>query len=263
MISADEILRNSYCIGREDLKDFVYTEYLQMLILKYINKINLKKPYYLFGAFLNRFMFERNKFGNALSFLTENKTGEDYKQLNEQLKAELELDGYSVKVNKLSKYKYNIEVTSDFLINKITGKKSKYEIFLNYYVVSNYFKPALWELATMALHVNGYEINTYILTVREELSLTTLLKIIYQRKSIEPIELYDIYRLITVNKQMCEINFFKPNELKNITKTLTRAKQKLGTQKIKDINLKSFCLIDKNMAEDFFNFNNWISQLKI
>lgn len=263
MISPDEILRNSYWIGREDLKDFVYTEYLQLLILKYTNKINLKKPYYLFGAYLNRFMFEINKFGNALSFLTENKTEKDYKQLNAHLKNELELDGYSAKINKLSKYKYSIEITSDFLVNEITGKKTKYEIFLNYYVASNYFKPASWKLATMALHVKGYEINTYIVSLREELSLTILLKIIYQRKSIEPIELYDIYRLITVYKQICEINFFKLNELKNLNNTLIRAKQKLGTQKIKEINSKSFCLIDKNKAEDFFNFDNWISQLKI
>lgn len=263
MISPDEILSNSYFIGREDLKDFVYTEYLQLLILKYINKINPKKSYYLFGAYLNRLSFERSKFGNSLDFLTENKSDKDYKKLNTELKKELELEGYSVILNKLSKFRYSLEITSDFLLDETAGKKLKYEIFLNYYVVSNYFKPAIWKLSTQALHVKGYDVNTYIATVRSELSLTILLKIVYQRKSIELIELFDIYTLTTTYMQICETNFFKPNELKYLTKTLIRAKQKLRTPKIKEITSKSFYIIDKNNVEEFFNFSNWVTQLKI
>lgn len=43
MIDPDEILKNSYHADKTELKDFVYTEYLQLLIVKYINEVNLEK----------------------------------------------------------------------------------------------------------------------------------------------------------------------------------------------------------------------------
>lgn len=262
MINPNEILKHSHYFERKDLKDFVYTEYLQLLILKYISDINSKKPYYLFGAYLNRLSFERSKFGNSLDFFTQNKSVKDYRELNERIKAELELEGYTVEITQIAIDKFKLIIGSEFLLAESIGRKSKYEITLNYYFALKYFTKPLWKSITGLMNIRGYDINTYVEIIRPEFSFSVLLKLIYVRKKIEPIELFDVYRLITTHVQQAKNNFFKPNEFKNLINAIKRAKQKLSTHKIKAISLKNFYVIDKNRIEDFFNFNNWITRLK-
>lgn len=263
MIDADEILKNSYHADNTELKDFVYTEYLQLLIVKYINDVNLKKSYYLFGAYLNRLGFERSKFGNTLDFLTEYNSVTDFNLLNEQIKLMLKLEGYEVSIIKDTKYKYTFEITLPKQFDSGTKNSNTYTINLIYYPVSIYFKPAFFKTITGFMHVKGYDVNSYVRAIRTEYSLSTLLKIVNVRKSIEPIELYDIYRLTTTHMQLVEHNFFTKSELKNLIRTITRAKQKLKTQNIKAINTKNFYVLDKYKIEEFFEFNNWINMLKI
>lgn len=263
MIDPDEILKNSYHADKTELKDFVYTEYLQLLIVKYINEVNLKKSYYLFGAYLNRLFFERSKFGNTLDFLTEYNTVSDFNLLNEQIKQELVLEGYEVGIQKETKYKYTFKIALQKHFDSEIKAHNTYTINLIYYPVSHYFKPALFKKIKDVTHIKGYDINSHIRIISTEFSLSTLLKIVYVRKTIEPIELFDIYRLTTTHRQLVEHSFFTPAELKNLIKTISIAKQKLTTQKIRAINNKNFYVIDKNKIEEFFDYNNWINMLKI
>lgn len=263
MLSPDEILKNSYHADVNELREFVYTEYLQLLILKYINEVKLKKSYYLFGAYLNRLFFDRSKFGNTLDFLTDNNSVTDFNLLNEQIKLMLKLDGYEVNILKKTKYQFTFEITVPKQLDSGTNNNNTYTINLIYYPVSNYFKPALFKTITAFMHVKGYDVNFHIRVIRTEYSLSTLLRIVLVRKTIEPIELYDIYRLTTTHWQQVDHKFFTSNELKNLIKTVTKVKQKLTTQKIKAVNNKSFYVIEKNKIKEFFDFNNWITMLKI
>lgn len=263
MINQDEILKNSYHADVNELREFVYTEYLQFLILKYINEVKLKKYYYLFGAYLNRLWFERSKFGNTLDFLTENDTVSEFNLLHEEIKRNLVLDGYDVSIIKETKYKYTFEITSQNLFNLETNTHITYRINLIYYPLYNYFKPALFKTITAFMNVQGYDVNSHVRVVSTEFSLSTLLRIVYVRKSIEPIELYDIYRLTTTHRQLVEHSFFTRAEQNKLIRTVTSVKQKLPSQKIRAINTNNFYVIDKNKIEEFFDFKNWINMLKI
>ena len=263
MIYPVEILRNSYHYGRKDLSDFVYTEYLQMLIVKFINEVSNQKPYFLFGATLNRLGFDRAKFGNTLNFFTENKSVKDFNSINEQIKVQLVLEGYTVKINKKSKFEYSFNISSKDFYNPTTNKHNIYKVNIIYYLASKYFKPTLFKTMTACWYAEAYDVHSLIDIIDFDYSLSTLLRVVFVKKSIQPIELYDIYKLTTSHMQLLKQNFFKPTEQKNLKTTLSKIKQKLGNQKIKDIDSKSFYIIDEYKIEEFFNFNNWINRLSI
>ncbi len=267
MIHPDEILKNSSNAGKEELKELVYTEYLQCLIVKYVNDFDgnksSRKPYYLFGPFLHRIYFGMNRYGNTVDFLTENKSIIDYAVLNNHIEDKLESEGYSVDVKKLDKYKYSFEISSDSLFNYSEYKYETFKVNLNYYPIAAYFIPKVFNTSTEFLLLKAFDVNTHLNIICTQLSLSVLLRVMFVRKSIEPIELYDLYKLSTSYMQMCEHDFFKFNELKNIKKTIMKAKTKLGSKKIKAVKSKNFYIIDNFQLIDFFNFKKWVDHINI
>lgn len=267
MIHPDEILKNSSNADKEELRELVYTEYLQCLIVKYVNDFegykNNRKPYYLFGPFLHRIYFGLNRYGNTLDFLTENKSIIDYAVLNNHIEDNLESEGYTVNVKKLDKYKYSFEISSDNLFNTSEYKYETFKINLNYYPIAAYFPATQFDDITEFLLLKAFGINTHLNIICTQLSLSVLIRILYVKKKVEPIELYDLYKLSVSYMQMCEHVFFKFNELKNIKKTITKAKIKLGNQKIKAIKSKNFYVIDDFKLNDFFNFKKWVDHINI
>ncbi len=265
MINPDEILKNSQYPGREDLRDSIYTEYLQCLIVKYVNDVsvnlNRRKQYYLFGPFLHRIYFGLNRYGNTVDFLTENKSIIDYAVLNNHIEDKLESEGYTVDVKKLDKYKYSFEISSDSLFNYSEYKYETFKVNLNYYPITSYFTPTLFNTFTEFLLLKAFDVNTHLNIICTQLSLSVLMRVIFIKKKVEPIELYDLYKLST--SQMCEHDFFKFNELKNIKRTIMKAKTKLGSKKIKAVKSKNFNIIDDFQLIDFFNFKKWIDHINI
>lgn len=265
MISPKEIFKYSKYSGREDLTKEVYQEYLLSLLAKYISEINLKYPFYHFGSYFNRIVFDINRFGNCIEFLTKNKSIADYNYANSFLCKRLELEGFNVKVTKITKYKYCFDISSYRIDKDISGysygESMTIKLFLNYYFADKYFTGAVFKKLIKTFHLNSYDINTKLFSVKPELSLTILLRIIYINKKIELIELFDVYKLIKEHNLKCEQSIFKKNEFKNIKKRIIEARKKIPKRILKETTSDNFKVVDEISLNSFHNFKTWISEI--
>lgn len=263
MLYTEEVLKNLNYSDCKDLKNSVYTEYLQYLISKFICNIKSVNPFYLFGSFYNRIRYGMNRLGNSLDFFSKRKTSKDYKIVNDILEQKLKLEGYEVTIAKISKSKFEFIISSDKILNLETGKEIKFKIYINYFSIVPFFKQSIFKGIVSSFHLNQYGINTKICSLLPELSLTILLRKIYLSGIIEPIELYDIFQLAIKLRQICEHNLFDKNDLNKIRKTLIKAEGNLGNKKIRNVNSDSYKVVGDITLDKFFDFNSWVNEINI
>ncbi len=259
----EEILKNSEYAEEAGLSVFVYTEYLQHQILKHISNGKFKNSFYLFGAFYNRIKFKMKRFGNSLDFFTKSCSATECYAVNSAVKHKLELEGYAVKIHNPSNEKFIFEISSDKILDSESDKKIKFKIYLNYYKTDTLFNPLVFKSIISSYNLNDYMCNTRVLTLCPQASLSVTLRKSFITKSVEPIELYDLFLLSTWHKQMCEHNFFKQRELKNIKNALLKAKNKLSNKKFKNTNADNLKITNESSLDKYFNFQTWLQEINI
>jgi hypothetical protein len=262
MIDINEVVKHSDYADRQELRNSVYVEYLQYLVLKYINQTNLKNTVYLFGSFYNRIKFAIGRFGNSLDFITKRRKLKEFSEINCKIKNALELEGYKVSITKCINNKFMLEVSSEKIKDNQTDKSIKFILYLNYYYANNFFKPSVYKDIINSCNINAYGIITRIFCISSRYSLSVLLRKIFKVKQIEAIELFDAYDLHSRCRQLV-VSVFDKAELKTLPTNIIKLAISLGTKKMKKTDTDEFRLINETKLEKYFDYKNWLSELKI
>lgn len=263
LIDIEEVLNHSDYADRQELRNSVYVEYLQYLVLKNINDSNLKNTAYLFGSFYNRIRYNIGRFGNSLDFLIATDNIQVFNEKNNKIEEALKLEGYEVSITKISKYKFELEISSARMLDSKNFKPIKFKLHLNYHYASNYFKPSVFKSLICSQNINAYGINTRIFSIDPVLSLSVLARKIFKLKSIEPIELFDIYTLHSRWKQSVEHSLFEKKEIKSLVKRILKTAGALGSRKLRKIDTENFRIVLDTNMEKYFNYKIWLPELKI
>jgi hypothetical protein len=263
MIDINEVVKHSDYADRQELWNSVYVEYLQYLVLKYINDSNLNDTVYLFGSFYNRIKFAIGRFGNSLDFITNRSKAKEYTEINDKIKNALGLEGYKVSIVKCKNNKFSLKVSSENIRDTKTLNPIKFILYLNYYYANNFFKPSVYKEIISSCNINSYGIITRIFCIKSQYSLSVLLRKLFKVNLVEAIELFDTYDLHSRCRQLVERSMFDKKELKALTAKIIKSAVSLGTKKIKKMDTDKFRLINETKLGKYFDYKNWLPELNL
>jgi len=256
MINKEDIVQYYPGIPHTQI-NLMYREYLQYLIIKYLYERAPGNDLILAGEYYNKILLGINRFSDSIDLIIDKTKKPNLVEINEIIRHALELEGYTVNINPKTGV-YDGALVNYKLDVSIPDTQQIFMININYLKSIDVFKNKTQTVSEVNW-LREYCFTGLLKSIEKEFALTYLVKKIVLIKKITPIELFDLYYFS--QKYQIDKRFFTRSSINDFATIITRAVAKLNLNETKSLYRMNLIKKSLNKNDEFFKFNNWISEL--
>jgi predicted nucleotidyltransferase component of viral defense system len=256
MLNFEDILK-VYPIRLHAFKENILKEYLQHKILDILFSNNLASKLVFLGGTAIRIIHNSIRFSEDLDFDNLGLSPSDFTKITQQIKYQLELDGYSIEINNVfrSAFRCSIKFPGLLFENQLSGyKEEKILIRLD-------SEPQQYTYTPDKYLLNKFGIFRYINAVPIDLLLSQKITAIFTRKREMGRDFFDVVYLMSKTDPDYNYLKYKLNiESKAILIKKLKEKSKKLDFKILAQNIEPF-LIEPSQKDRVLYFKQWLDTL--
>ncbi|MCX7610871.1 MAG: nucleotidyl transferase AbiEii/AbiGii toxin family protein, partial [Ignavibacterium sp.] len=215
-----------------------------------------KKLSFIGGTCL-RIVYGTSRFSEDLDFDNFNLSLDEFTELSNEVRRNLELEGYIIEIKIVSRkaFKCYIKIPNLLFDEELTGfSNEKITIQLDSEAQGYSYKPERYLL-------NKFDIFTHIFVTPQNILLSQKLWVILNRKVLKGRDIYDVTFLFSLTEPDYDYLYFKA-KINNLNKLKDSLNKRLKNEKLEKIakDVESF-LINPKEVNRILNFKEFINQL--
>ncbi len=257
MLSLEEI-EKFYPDNQKIFKRNILREYLQYKILQIIFNQNIAKKLSLMGGTCLRIVYGTSRFSEDLDFDNFGLTVDEFKQLSDIVKKELELEGYKVQTKSVFKGAYRCYIRFPKLLfdSKLSGYEEE-KILIQLDSEAQQF-----DYKSETFLINKFDVFCRIFITPKDILLSQKLWAILNRKVLKGRDFYDVSFLFGITKPNFDYLEMKAG-IRNIKELKERLMNRLKNEDLVKLSKDTEpFLINKKDTLRIIKFPEYIDSIK-
>ncbi|GBD86451.1 hypothetical protein BMS3Abin03_00371 [bacterium BMS3Abin03] len=257
MLSLNEI-EKFYPDNQKVFKRNILREYLQYKILQIVFNQSIAKKLSFMGGTCLRIVYGTSRFSEDLDFDNFGLTADEFKQLADTVKKELELEGYVVETKNVFKgaYRFYIRFPKLLFDNKLSGFEEE-KVLIQLDTEAQHFN-----YQSKKFLINKFDIFTQIFITPKDILLSQKIWAILNRKVLKGRDFYDTSFLFGITQP--NYDYLKSKaDIDNLDNLKKRILQRLENENLDKVskNVEPF-LMNKNDTLRITKFPDFVRSLE-